>query len=206
MSEDMLKKRKEMKSKKPNFLRQDIHKKVRLKPVWRKPRGLQSKVRLNLLGYRRPISSGYSSPQLVKGLHPTGFKEIKVSNLSDLIKIDPKKEGAMISSTVGDLKRYEIVKKAVELKIKLLNIKDPSKFVSNFEAMIESKKKEKSKKAKEKETKKKELEKLAEKKEKEKKDEEKEAVKDEEKEDSTPQEENKEKKELDKILTKKENN
>jgi large subunit ribosomal protein L32e len=204
MSDEMFKKRKEIKSKKPNFLRQDIHKKTRLKPVWKKPRGLQSKVRLKLNGYRKPISSGYSSPKIVRGLHPSGLKAIKVSNINDLTKIDIKKEGAMILSNVGKLKRYEIVKKAIELKIKILNITDVQKFILEFEKLIQSKKEYKSKKEKEKESKKKELEKLAEKKEKE---DQKEKEKEDKEEISNDKliEKKEEKKELDKILTKKEN-
>lgn len=211
---DMLKKRKEIKSKKPDFVRQDIHKKKRLKPVWRKARGLQSKVRLNISGYRKKITSGYSSPKEVKGLHPSGLKEIIVSNVKELNNINSKNEGIVILSNVGNLKRYEIMKKAIEKKIKVLNFKDPNKFVSDFEALIESKKKDKSKKAKEKETKRKELEKIAkEKEEKETKDKEVKESSEEKKTDEQSVEkseektdEDKKKKELDKILTKKENN
>ena len=39
--------RKKIKSKKPDFIRQDFHKK-RLKKKWKRPRGLHSKVRLML--------------------------------------------------------------------------------------------------------------------------------------------------------------
>lgn len=214
MTKDMLKKRKEIKSKKPKFLRQDIHKKKKLKPVWRKARGLQSKVRLNISGYRKKVTSGYSSPKEVRGLHASGLKQILVSNLNELKNIDNKTEGIIISSNVGTLKRYEIIKKAIEMKINILNFKDPNKFVSDFEALIESKKKDKSKKAQEKETKRKELEKLADKKaqeeketkDKEQKSEEKVDEKTQPKEEKSDEKKPSEKKELDKILTKKENN
>jgi large subunit ribosomal protein L32e len=205
MSKELLEKRKEMKSRKPNFLRQDIHKKDRLEAVWRKPRGLQSKVRLKLNGYRRPISSGYSSPKAVRGLHPSGLKQIRVSNVKELENLDFKTDGIIIASTVGMIKRIDIAKKALEKKISVLNIKDLNKFISEYEALVDSKKKDKSQKAKLKETKQKELEKLAEKKEKESKEEVS------EKSDTNldgkvdDQEKDLQKKELDKILTKKEN-
>jgi large subunit ribosomal protein L32e len=44
-----------------------------------------------------------------------------ISSLSDLNKIDAKIQAAKISSTVGKRKRMEILKKASEMKIKVLN-------------------------------------------------------------------------------------
>ena len=40
---DLLKLRKRIKKKKPRFVRQDSHKKPKLKKKWKKPKGLQSK-------------------------------------------------------------------------------------------------------------------------------------------------------------------
>ena len=54
-----------MKKKKPKFIRQDAHKKGRLAKKWRKPKGLQSKMRLCKKGYRKRISKGYKSPKEV---------------------------------------------------------------------------------------------------------------------------------------------
>ena len=41
----LLELRKKIKGKKPNFIRQDAHKHKRLARKWRKPKGIQSKMR-----------------------------------------------------------------------------------------------------------------------------------------------------------------
>ena len=66
-------------------------------------------------------SVGYGAPRQLRFLHPSGFKEVLVSSLKDLEKVDPKTEAIKIAHTVGKKKRQEILKKAEELKIKVLN-------------------------------------------------------------------------------------
>ena len=53
---DLLEFRKKIKAKKPNFIRQDAHKKGEIKKKWRRPKGLQSKMRLHKRGYRKSPS------------------------------------------------------------------------------------------------------------------------------------------------------
>jgi large subunit ribosomal protein L32e len=55
----------------------------------------------------------------MKGMHPSGYREILISNPSEL----KKKNGiaVRISAKVGMRKRLEIQKKAEELGIKVLN-------------------------------------------------------------------------------------
>jgi large subunit ribosomal protein L32e len=64
---------------------------------------------------------GYGAPVALRGLHPSGFKEVLVANVNDLQKIDPKKDAARIRGTVGKKKRMDILKAAEEMKIKVLN-------------------------------------------------------------------------------------
>ncbi len=119
---DALKKRAEIQSRRPEFLRQEWHKRPRLQKVkWRKPMGMHSKMRQNF-GYRRPVVSiGYGSPKLARYLHPSGFREVMVHNVRDLEKINPEVEAARIAHKVGMKKRIEIEAKADELKIRVLN-------------------------------------------------------------------------------------
>ena len=131
---DALEKRKEIKSKKPDFRRQSAHKKLRVKGTgYRKPRGLHSKMRLNKRGYVKAISRGYGSPIAAKNLHPKGLLPFIVSNISDLSKLDASKEGALLSSTLGLKKKIEIIKEAVSKKITVLNLKDPEAFIKEQE-------------------------------------------------------------------------
>ena len=199
-----LKIRKEKKAKKPDFIRQDAHKKPRLGTAWRKPKGLQSKMRLQKSGYRAIVKTGYGSPKDARYTTRDGFEQVMVSNISELENIDPEKEAALIRSSVGMRNKIEMLKKAVEKKIKIIDIKDPEKFIKDFEEEKKSSKKEKEEKQQKREKKKKELEKEAEKKaDKEKKSANEGNEENEENEEKTEEEKDKEKKEHDKLLTKK---
>lgn len=135
---DLLKIRK---AKKRNFLRQDVHKKPKLKAKWRRPKGHQNKVRLNIQGYRRLISQGFRSPLEVRGLDAKGRKTIIINNLSDLTKI--KDESGIISSTVGLKKKKMILAKAKKLNINIANISKIDEAIKKIENMIVDNKKNK---------------------------------------------------------------
>ena len=96
--------RKRIKSKKPTFTRQDAHKIKGISNTWRRPKGLQSKVRLSKKGYVRKPSQGFRSPNLVRGLNNKGLKEVLISNIKDFSSMD-KNSVAVISSTVGKKKK-----------------------------------------------------------------------------------------------------
>jgi len=185
--------RKKIKSKKPTYLREDHHKKKAVnKNSWRGPRGLHSKMRHGFQGHRATLEVGYGSPAEVKHLHKSGLMPVLVCNLTDLSGIDKTKQAAIISAKVGTRKKVEIVKKAKELAIKVINIKDVDAYLNTVQESLKKKQTAKEKTAKEKETKQKEKEKKAEEK---KKKEAKESPEDAKK---------KQTKELEKVLTKRE--
>lgn len=107
--------------KKPKFLRHMHEAYVRIGTSWRKPRGIQSKVKIKQKGRIRMPNVGYGAPRALKYLHPSGFKEILVHNVAELMKVDKIKEAVKIAHTVGNRKRSEVLKKAKEMKIKVLN-------------------------------------------------------------------------------------
>ena len=116
-----LKLRLKIKRKKPDFIKQGGKNLRRLEKKWRKPRGSQSKLRKHKKDKGFLPHPGYGSPRAVKGLHPSGFEEVLIYNVKDLEKIDSEKQACRIASTVGKKKRIEIMKKAEESKIKVLN-------------------------------------------------------------------------------------
>ncbi len=179
-----------IRKRKPEFKRQDSHKKKKLGDKWRRPKGLQSKMRLNKKGYRKIVEVGYGNKKGKRELIEN-LKVVYVKNLKQLKDIDNKKQGIVINSCVGNKKRIEIIKQAEKDNIKILNIKNPKEFVKNIE---EKRKQEKEKKEeKEKEGRKKKSKKTKEK-----------PGKEEKKEVDEEEKKNQEKKEKDKVLTKKE--
>jgi len=82
---------------------------------------LHSKMRKGLK-YRPPrVKIGYRGPRLARGLHPSGFEEVMVYRVEDLDRINPERQAIRIGGTVGVRKRIDIVKKADEMGIRVLN-------------------------------------------------------------------------------------
>lgn len=107
--------------KKPHFKRQEWHRYKKLGDKWRKARGKTSKRRR--YEARKPAmpSIGYRTPRKTRGLHPSGYLEVLISNPQELEDLDPQTQAAMIRSKVGKRKKEKILEKAKELKIKVLN-------------------------------------------------------------------------------------
>ncbi|MDD5332036.1 MAG: eL32 family ribosomal protein [Candidatus Nanoarchaeia archaeon] len=151
------------KVRKYKFLKQDAHKLDKLKKNWRKPKGLDSKMRRNLRSYRRLVRIGYGSPEEIKGLNRQGIQEIKVNNIHDLDKIKPD-QLIIISSTLGLRKKIELVKKIQERKLKVANLKDIQEFIKKSEEKIKKKSDERKSKIEKRAKSKEDLKKKAEKK------------------------------------------
>ncbi len=185
--EKALKLRKKIKNKKPDFVRQEFHKRKKLsKKVWRKPKGSKSKLRLKK-AHKKLVTPGYGSPNEVKGMHASGICGVRISNLKDIDNIK-KNAGAVISGKVGTRKKIQLIEELLKRKISILNVKEPEKYIEKVKSEREERKKKKKKKEE------KPKEKLT------KKKEEKESI-----EDKLSEEEKKkvEKKEIDRLLTKK---
>lgn len=124
--QNALKSRKRAKRKKPDFARHESWRFVKLKENWRRPRGLDNKMRRKIKGWPPTVSAGYKGPKVSCGLHPSGYREVLVHNPGELAAIDPKTQAARVAHTVGKRKRLKIIAKAIEMKIVVLNFKEPS--------------------------------------------------------------------------------
>ncbi|MEK6856640.1 MAG: eL32 family ribosomal protein [Nanoarchaeota archaeon] len=135
---------------KQKFVRQNISRK-RLNVRWRKPRGIHSKLRLNKAGHIKKPSPGFRNERKNRVSKITLIK-----NLKDLVNA---KNEILLSSRLGLRKKIEVLKRAKELNLKVLNVKSPDEFIKNVIQAIEKKKHEKKnkltekKKSKEKSTK-----------------------------------------------------
>ncbi|MCJ7719570.1 50S ribosomal protein L32e [Candidatus Bathyarchaeota archaeon] len=114
--------RKRMKQKKPNFVRPESWRYVRIKENWRRPRGLDHKVRLMYDGWPPGVSIGYRSPKATRGLHPSGYREVLVFNVEGLKNVDPKTQAIRIAHTVGKRKRVKILAEAKRKRLTILNV------------------------------------------------------------------------------------
>lgn len=105
----------------PNFIRQQGRQYKRLGTHWRRPRGIHSKMRKGKR-YRRPRAKvGYGTPEKVRGLHPSGFREVLVHNPREVDDVDAATEAIRIAGTVGGRKRQRIIEKADDSDIRVLN-------------------------------------------------------------------------------------
>ena len=151
MMEKKLLHRRKLKAKKPKFLAQDVHKKKRLKEKWKRPKGLQSKMRLQKKGHRKLVSVGWKSPKEVRGLSREGLEQIRVENIKALENINPKTQGIIISSKLSIKKKYEIILEAEKKGIVVLN-RNVKALKERLELKIKAKTEKKNKKTKTTET------------------------------------------------------
>jgi len=107
--------------KKPKFRRQESWRYKRVRNTWRKPHGIDSKMRKKVKGWPASPTTGYRSPKKTRGLHPSGFVETRVQSVEDLEGIDPELQAIRIARTVGGRKRVEILALAEEKGIHVLN-------------------------------------------------------------------------------------
>ena len=121
INKELLEKRKKVSEHRPKFVRQESWRYDRLSENWRKPKGKDNKMRLQVSGVPRLVKVGYGGPKTVRGLHPSGYTDNLVYNTNDLLSLDSKKDAIRIGHIVGKLKRKEILIKAAELGIKVLN-------------------------------------------------------------------------------------
>lgn len=93
--------------------------KARRKVAWRRARGVHSKIRRKRMGYPRKPTIGYrtalSEAHLVKGVKP-----VLVHNVAEVEAVE--KTNGIILARVGAKKKLDMIKKAKEKGIKILNL------------------------------------------------------------------------------------
>ena len=120
----MVEKKKTTKRKIPIFKRKDSHKMIKLgktvkkKRKWRHAYGRHNKIRLGIRGHGARPKIGYGENKDLKGL-VEGMEAVRVENIKELMSLE-KGQGVIVGK-VGIKKKKEIIAKANEMKIKILN-------------------------------------------------------------------------------------
>jgi large subunit ribosomal protein L32e len=105
----------------PRFNREESWRYKRVKSAWRSPRGKTSRVRRSKDGWPAVVKIGYSRAAAVRGVHPSGLREVLVYRPNDLASVDAGSQVARIAHTVGERKRVAIVEEAKKKNIRILN-------------------------------------------------------------------------------------
>ena len=94
INKEKLQAREQVSSSRPKFVRPESWRYKRLETNWRKPKGIDNHQRKQK-SRGRPglVKIGYGTPKIAKGLHPSGYTDNLVNNLTDLEKLNPKEDG-----------------------------------------------------------------------------------------------------------------
>ena len=124
LTKKALQTRRRAKHKKPEFARSESWRYAKLSTSWRRPRGLDHKMRRKIKGWPPTVSTGYKGPKIARGLHRSGYREVLDHNAKEITVLDPATQAARIAHTVGRKKRGQIIAEARKKKIVVLNAKE----------------------------------------------------------------------------------
>ncbi|GAB0194373.1 EF-hand calcium-binding domain-containing protein 12 [Grus japonensis] len=105
------------------FIRHQSDRYVKIKRNWRKPRGIDNRVRRRFKGQILMPNIGYGSNKKTKHMLPTGFRKFLVHNVKELevLMMSNKSYCAEIAHNVSSKNRKIIVERAAQLAIKITN-------------------------------------------------------------------------------------
>merc|ERR1712212_223394 len=105
------------------FIRHQSDRYRKLRPNWRKPKGIDNRVRRRFKGQFKMPNIGYRTEKKTRHMLPSGFKKFLVHNVKELeiLMLQNKTYAAEIAHGVSSKKRKDIVERANQLKIKVTN-------------------------------------------------------------------------------------
>merc|ERR1712026_305778 len=105
------------------FIRHQSDRYVKVTEAWRKPKGIDNRVRRRFKGQYLMPSIGYGTNAKTRHCMPDGFKKFVVHNLKELELLLMLKGtyAAEIAHNVSSRKRKDIVERANQLSIKVTN-------------------------------------------------------------------------------------
>ncbi|CAG8456410.1 4921_t:CDS:2 [Ambispora gerdemannii] len=96
-----------------------------VKESWRKPKGIDNRVRRRFKGQLPMPKIGYGSNKKTRHLLPNGFKKFLVSNVDELelLLMHNKTYAAEIAHNVSSRNRTKIIERAEQLSVRITNAK-----------------------------------------------------------------------------------
>lgn len=143
ITEKALELRKRVKGRKPKFVRQESWRYKRLRESWRRPRGLDNKMRRKIKGWPATVNAGYRGPKAARGLHPSGYQEVLVHNTEEIKEINPKTQAIRIAHAIGRRRKAEVLATARKKGIYVLNLREIKEKTTEEETATEEKIEEK---------------------------------------------------------------
>ncbi|CAB4394232.1 unnamed protein product [Rhizophagus irregularis] len=107
------------------FIRHQSDRYKSVKEAWRKPKGIDNRVRRRFKGQFLMPKIGYGSNKKTRHLMPNGFKKFLVSNTRELelLLMHNKTYAAEIAHNVSSRNRIAIIDRAQQLNIRVTNAK-----------------------------------------------------------------------------------
>ncbi|KKN44058.1 hypothetical protein LCGC14_0697020 [marine sediment metagenome] len=130
--------RKRINRKRPSFRRVESWRYKRVKDSWRKARGIDSKTRKKKKSGVKSPSVGYRGPKKIRGLHPSGYEEVRITTIKDIENLNNKKHALKISSKLGAKKRGILINYCQKKDFKLLNLGISQKEIEDLEAIVDA--------------------------------------------------------------------
>merc|ERR1712113_258517 len=105
------------------FIRHQSDRYDKVKQNWRRPKGIDNRVRRRFKGVYKMPNIGYGSAKMTRHMLPTGFRKVLVHNVKELevLMMQNKNFCAEIAHGVSSKNRKLLVERAQQLCIRVTN-------------------------------------------------------------------------------------
>ena len=97
----------------------------KLKASWRRPRGIDCRVRRQFKGTKPLVKIGYGTNKKHRHILPNGFKKLLIRNEKDLelLLMNNRTYCGELARSLSALKRKKLIERAAQLNVKITNAK-----------------------------------------------------------------------------------
>merc|ERR1712055_825859 len=105
------------------FIRHQSDRYDKVKQSWRKPKGIDNRVRRKFKGMYLMPNIGYGSSKTTRHMMPSGFRKVLIHNVKELevLMMQNKKYCAEIAHGVSAKNRKVLVERSAQLAIRITN-------------------------------------------------------------------------------------